>query len=204
MGTLHATYSRDTLTRMETMAMMSDIEMPLAAMRAQTGSGIEIIVPVARLRDGSCEVTRVTEVMGFDIAKQAYDMQALFSRRYLGMTRDHCVCSQLVPTGALPTFLDKLEEHGVKTPVEMIRCAAAAKSKKEVGRVRCRAVCGARGRASRRRRVRRSGPDPAHPAPRLGEIRKSPTTSCRRCPSRRTASGSVASTVRLRSATACC
>jgi len=44
MGTLHATYPCDTLTRMETMAMMSDIEMPLAAMRAQTGSGIEIIV----------------------------------------------------------------------------------------------------------------------------------------------------------------
>ena len=99
MGTLHATYPCDTLTRMETMAMMSDIEMPLAAMRAQTGSGIEIIVQVARLRDGSCEVTRVTEVMRFDIAKQAYDIQALFIRRYLGMTRDHCVRSQLVPTG---------------------------------------------------------------------------------------------------------
>src|SRR5437588_6609341 len=37
MGTLHATYPRDTLTRLETMCMMSDIEMPLTAMRSQIG-----------------------------------------------------------------------------------------------------------------------------------------------------------------------
>jgi pilus assembly protein CpaF len=125
MGTLHATYPRDTLTRMETMAMMSDVEMPLAAMRAQIGSGIQIIVQVARLQDGSRKVTHITEVLGFDMARQAYGLQDLFVRRYSGMTADNKIRSRLVPTGILPACKPQLDEHGVSLPREMIRCAAS-------------------------------------------------------------------------------
>lgn len=132
MGTLHATYPRDTLTRMETMAMMSDVDMPLAAMRAQIGSGINIIVQVARLQDGSRKVTHITEVLGFDIARQAYDIQDLYVRRYSGMTRDNRLRSRLVPTGVLPVCRAQLEEHGVGLPAEMIRCAASAAQQKEL------------------------------------------------------------------------
>ena len=126
MGTLHATYPRDTLTRMETMAMMSDVDMPLAAMRAQIGSGIQIIVQVARLQDGSRKVTHVTEVLGFDIARQAYTLQDLFVRRYSGMTGDNQIRSRLVATGILPACKAQLDEHGVRLPDEMMRAAAAA------------------------------------------------------------------------------
>ncbi|HSO33465.1 MAG TPA: CpaF family protein [Labilithrix sp.] len=129
MGTLHATYPRDTLTRMETMAMMSDVDMPLAAMRAQIGSGIQIIVQVARLQDGSRKVTHVTEVLGFDIARQAYTLQDLFVRRYSGMTQDNKIRSRLVPTGILPFCKPQLDEHGVSLPAEMIRCAASGGAK---------------------------------------------------------------------------
>ncbi len=126
MGTLHATYPRDTLTRMETMAMMSDVDMPLAAMRAQIGSGIQIIVQVARLQDGSRKVTHVTEVLGFDIARQAYTLQDLFVRRYSGMTSDNQIRSRLVATGVLPACKPQLDEHGVGLPEEMMRAAAGA------------------------------------------------------------------------------
>ncbi|MDB5214320.1 MAG: Type secretion system hydrolase TadA/VirB11/CpaF, TadA subfamily [Myxococcaceae bacterium] len=132
MGTLHATYPRDTLTRMETMAMMSDVDMPLAAMRAQIGSGINIIVQVARLQDGSRKVTHITEVLGFDIARQAYDIQDLYVRRYSGMTKDNRIRSRLAPTGVLPVCRAQLEEHGVSLPAEMIRCAASAAAQKEM------------------------------------------------------------------------
>ncbi len=127
MGTLHATYPKDTLTRMETMAMMSDVDMPLAAMRAQIGSGIQIIVQVARLQDGSRKVTHVTEVLGFDIARQAYTLQDLFVRRYSGMTTDNQIRSRLVATGALPFCKAQLDEHGVRLPDEMMRAASASK-----------------------------------------------------------------------------
>jgi len=131
MGTLHATYPRDTLTRMETMAMMSDVDMPLAAMRAQIGSGIQIIVQVARLQDGSRKVTHVTEVLGFDIARQAYTLQDLFVRRYSGMTGDNQIRSRLVATGILPACKAQLDEHGVRLPDEMMRAAAAAGGAKQ-------------------------------------------------------------------------
>lgn len=129
MGTLHATYPRDTLTRMETMAMMSDVEMPLAAMRAQIGSGIQIIVQVSRLQDGSRKVTHITEVLGFEPATQSYGLQDLYVRQY--SNSDHGVSSRLVATGILPKCKPQLEEHGVGLPHEMLR-AAAAMTKKDV------------------------------------------------------------------------
>ncbi len=131
MGTLHATYPRDTLTRMETMAMMSDVEMPLAAMRAQIGSGIQIIVQVSRLQDGSRKVTHITEVCGFDNARQAYVLQDLFVRQYSGLDRDNRVRSQLVPTGVLPSCKHQLDEHGVTLPAGMLRCAANVAAREE-------------------------------------------------------------------------
>ena len=116
MGTLHASYPRDTLTRLETMAMMSDVEMPLTAMRSQIGSGVQLIVQVSRLQDGSRKVTHITEVLGFDGTSQQYRMQDIFERRYSGVDARGAVVSELAPTGVLPSFMHQLEEHGVTLP----------------------------------------------------------------------------------------
>ena len=67
LGTLHATYPRDTLTRLETMAMMSDVDIPLVPLRLQIASGVNLIAQVARLRDGSRKLTHLSEVMGYDV-----------------------------------------------------------------------------------------------------------------------------------------
>lgn len=121
MGTLHASYPRDTLTRLETMAMMSDLEMPLGALRAQIGSGVELIVQVSRLQDGSRKVTHVTEVLGFDLETQKYLLSDLFLRKYHGTDDAGRIVSELVPSGATPTFLGKLAEHGHALPPELVR-----------------------------------------------------------------------------------
>ena len=119
MGTLHATYPRDTLTRLETMAMMSDVEMPLPAMRAQIGSGVQVIVQVARLQDGSRKVTHISEVVGFDVASQRYEVHDLFVRHYGGVTKDNRVVSKLVATGIAPTCRAQIEAHGERLPAVM-------------------------------------------------------------------------------------
>jgi pilus assembly protein CpaF len=116
MGTLHATHPRDTLTRLETMCMMSDIDMPLAAMRQQIGSGVNLVVQVSRLQDGSRKVTHITEVMGFDLQTQRYLLQDLFVRDYQGFDAHSRIVSALVPTGAMPACLPQLHEHGVGLP----------------------------------------------------------------------------------------
>jgi pilus assembly protein CpaF len=123
MGTLHASYPRDTLTRLETMSMMSDIDMPLVAMRLQIGSGVQMIVQVARLQDGSRKVTHLTEVLGFDVDTQKYRLRDIFERRYQGLDTRGRVVSELVPTGLLPECLPQLREHGVSLPEPVVEFA---------------------------------------------------------------------------------
>jgi pilus assembly protein CpaF len=125
MGTLHATFPRDTLTRLETMCMMSDIEMPLTAMRSQIGSGVQIILQVARLQDGSRRVTHISEVTGFDLATQKYTVQDIFERRYHGLDDQQRIISELLPTGILPSCMSQLEEHGVTLPDAVLERAKA-------------------------------------------------------------------------------
>jgi len=114
--TVHATYPRDTLTRLETMCLMSDVEMPLVAMRLQIASGINILVQVSRLADGRRKVTHVSEVLGFDVQSGNYVIQDLFLRTYGGVGPTGAIESVLLPTGLVPLCLPQLREHGVELP----------------------------------------------------------------------------------------
>jgi pilus assembly protein CpaF len=120
MTTVHATYPRDTLTRIETMAMMSDVDMPLTALRVQIASGVNVLVQVARQQDGTRVITHVTEVLGFDIKAASYLMQDLFIRTYQGIGDRGEVLSWLGPTGAPPKCLPQLRAHGLDLPQSML------------------------------------------------------------------------------------
>jgi pilus assembly protein CpaF len=121
LATLHASYPRDTLTRLETMCMMSDVNMPLPAIRMQIGSGIDVIVQVARLQDGSRKITHITEVAGYDVETRSYALRDLFVRAYDGLDAHGRVQSELVPTGLSPSFLPRLTALGVQLPAAMLR-----------------------------------------------------------------------------------
>jgi pilus assembly protein CpaF len=132
MGTLHASYPKDTLTRLETMVMMSDIDMPLVAMRTQIGSGMQLVVQVSRLQDGSRKVTHITEVVGFDVVTQKYELRDIFVRKYQGTAADGAIVSELVPTGLLPDCIHQLEEHGVSLPDPVLQLARNTDQRKPV------------------------------------------------------------------------
>jgi pilus assembly protein CpaF len=119
LGTLHATHPRDTLTRLETMAMMSDVEMPLLPLRMQIASGINLIVQVSRLQDGTRKVSHITEVVGYDPVAQAYACQDLFARHYEGTADDGRVVSRLEPTRCEPSFIYQFRQHGLELPETM-------------------------------------------------------------------------------------
>ena len=114
--TLHATYPRDVLTRLETMAMMADIEMPLAAMRAQIASAVDIVIQASRFRDGTRKVTHISEVVGFDMSKGTYQINDLFIRHVKGVEADGRVVSELVPTGNLPDCMETILAAGLDVP----------------------------------------------------------------------------------------
>lgn len=119
--TVHATYPRDTLTRLETMCLMSDVEMPLVALRLQIASGINILVQVSRLADGRRKMTHISEVIGFDIPSGTYVIQDLFLRTYGGMGPSGEIQSALLPTGAVPQCTPQLREHGVELPAAVVQ-----------------------------------------------------------------------------------
>jgi pilus assembly protein CpaF len=64
--TLHANTPRDAISRLETMALMSGIELPVQVVREQIASAVDLIVQQSRLRDGSRKVTQITELAGME------------------------------------------------------------------------------------------------------------------------------------------
>ena len=119
LSTLHATYPKDTLSRLETMAMMSDVEMPLLAMRIQLASAVNLIVQTARLQDGSRKITHITEVLGFDLQTETYQTQDVFVRLYQGLGSKGEVKTSFVPSGVMPRALAAVHEHGLDLPASM-------------------------------------------------------------------------------------
>lgn len=114
--TLHATYPRDVLTRLETMAMMADIEMPLAALRAQIASAVDIVVQASRFRDGSRKITHISEISGFDMERGSYKIKDLFVRKVHGADERGRIQSELLPTGILPDAMEAIEAAGLDVP----------------------------------------------------------------------------------------
>lgn len=123
LSTLHATYPRDTLSRLETMAMMSDVQMPLTALRIQLASAVNMIVQVARYQDGSRKVSHITEVLGFDQDSGQYVTQDIFVRRFDGVGPHGEVISSFEPTGILPRAIEQLHEHGLGLPAAVYAAA---------------------------------------------------------------------------------
>jgi len=118
LSTVHATHALDTLGRLETMAMMSDVQIPLQALRMQVASAIDFVVHTARLADGFRCVTEIAEVTGYDPAV-GYHVQPLMARRYEGRDDDGHVRSVLEPTGAAPTAAAYFHAMGFELPACM-------------------------------------------------------------------------------------
>ncbi|MFQ3663236.1 MAG: CpaF family protein [Chloroflexaceae bacterium] len=112
--TLHANTPRDALARMETMALMAGMEMPLKVIREQIASAIDLIVQQTRLEDGQRKVAFITEVQGME--GDTVVLQDIFKLEILGKTPEGKIQAELRPTGVRPRFTPRLEAHGFKLP----------------------------------------------------------------------------------------
>ena len=111
MSTVHASYPRDTLSRLETMALMSDVQLPLAALRSQVASAINIIVQTSRLSDGSRGITHISEVLPLD-AHGGYQVCDLYRRTIHGSS-DGTLISTLDATGIKPQCWEYMQALGL-------------------------------------------------------------------------------------------
>ena len=122
MTTVHASHSLDALNRLETMALMSDVALPIQALRSQISSAAHFIVHVTRLADGSRCMTQLTEVCGFD-PERGYQLQDILVREYDGKDDEGRVISKLVATGALPACHRYLKHIGQPLPDSLYQAA---------------------------------------------------------------------------------
>ena len=109
--TVHANSPRDVVSRLETMVLMSGMELPSRAIREQIASAVDIIIHESRLADGSRKVTAITEVTGME--GQQIVMQDLFTFRQSGIDENGKILGEFRPTGAMPTFFDTLKSRGL-------------------------------------------------------------------------------------------
>jgi pilus assembly protein CpaF len=110
--TLHANTPRDALARAETMVLMAGYDLPVRAIRQQVCSALDLIVHIARLRDGSRRVVAISEVMHMEA--DVITLQEIFTFNQKEITSDGKVVGRLEPTGMRPSFLDKFERYGVQ------------------------------------------------------------------------------------------
>jgi pilus assembly protein CpaF len=110
--TLHANTPRDALARAETMVLMAGYDLPVRAIRQQVCSALDLIVHLARVRDGSRRVTAICEVLRME--SDIITLQDIFEFDQREITGGGKVVGRLAPTGLRPHFLDKFERYGVE------------------------------------------------------------------------------------------
>ncbi len=109
--TIHANAPRDVISRLETMVLMSGMELPVRAIREQIASAVDLIVHEARFSDGSRKVTNITEIVGQE--GDQITMQDIFVFKQTGIDDNEKVIGKLAPTGSVPTFLEEIASRGL-------------------------------------------------------------------------------------------
>jgi len=114
MSTVHANTPRDAFSRLETMVMMADLEIPTRVILQQLASAIKLVVQVSRLQDGTRKVLSVSEVLG--VKDEKVDLQEIFTFDRIGVTDTGKVQGRFRATGVTPKLLERLRISGVTLP----------------------------------------------------------------------------------------
>lgn len=117
--TVHANSPRDVIARLETMVMMSGMELPSRAIREQISSAVDLIVHQARLSDGSRRITHITEVQGLEGNQTV--MQDIFEFEQTGVDSNGKVIGHHRATGAIPTFSEEIGAHGLELDLSIFQ-----------------------------------------------------------------------------------
>ena len=117
--TLHANTPRDALARLETLVLMSGMELPLRAIREQIAAAVHLIVQQTRFGDGSRRVTAITEVAGMEV--DIITLQDIFYFKQEGFDAGGKVKGRYVATGFVPKFYEELQRRGLPVNMNIFR-----------------------------------------------------------------------------------
>ncbi len=117
--TVHANSPRDVISRLETMVLMSGMDLPSRAIREQIASAVDIIIHESRMSDGSRKVTAITEVTGLE--GNQIVMQDIFAFEQTGVDSHGRILGSMKPTGAVPTWIDQVKSRGISVDMRMFQ-----------------------------------------------------------------------------------
>lgn len=119
MATLHANTPRQALSRLETLALFSGIEIPMLALRDQVSSAVEVVIQAARLPDHSRKVTYISEIDGLN-EDGTYIVRDIFRFRRTGVV-DGQVKGEHVYVGNSSAFIDEMELAGLTNILNILK-----------------------------------------------------------------------------------
>ncbi len=115
----HANSPRDMLSRLETMVLMSGMNLPVKAIRDQISSAIDIIIQQTRLPDGSRKIVNITEVHGME--GDIIVLQDIFKFEQTGLNAKGKITGRYVFAGVRPKAVDKLAAKSIKIPPSLFQ-----------------------------------------------------------------------------------
>jgi pilus assembly protein CpaF len=119
MTTVHANTPRDAIARLETLVMMAGFELPIKAIRQQLSGAVDVLIQANRLQGGPRRVTAITEVVGME--QDTIIMQDIYKYVQKGIGEDGKAYGQFECTGVRPSFMERLEQAGVRLPASAFR-----------------------------------------------------------------------------------
>lgn len=118
-STIHCNSPRDAFSRLETMVMMTGLDLPSRAIREQIAAAIDVVVHLQRMPDGTRQVVQVTEVTGMEgDVISASDLYSV-GHRPTGVDTDGAAHRRIRPTGVRPMFTQRLLDQGIELPGEL-------------------------------------------------------------------------------------
>ncbi len=119
--TVHANSPADVIARLETMVLMSGMELPLRAILEQIAGAVNIICHQSRFSDGTRKIVDISELEG--IEGDGVKLRQVFLFRQTGLGPDGSVTGRYEATGAVPEFVKRLQERGIRVDMKLFEKA---------------------------------------------------------------------------------
>ncbi|OFZ28654.1 MAG: pilus assembly protein TadA [Bdellovibrionales bacterium RIFCSPHIGHO2_01_FULL_40_29] len=117
MTTTHANSPRECIARLETLVMMSGLDLPVRAIREQIAGAVDLIVQIVRMSDGSRKIVSITEVVGMQ--GDVITLAEVFRYKETGFDKNRKILGQFQATGTVPSFAQEIKDKGGHIPMEI-------------------------------------------------------------------------------------
>jgi len=120
MTTIHSNSTHDVLSRLDSMILMSGVELPIRAIREMISSAVDLIVHTARLSDGTRKIMQITELAGMS-DETHINLKDVFMFKQTSIDNHGNILGEFQPTGYIPTFLDEIQMRGIPVSANIFR-----------------------------------------------------------------------------------